>query len=333
MKLEFLHQYRRKHPLSLRDRLVAYLPRYASLASRMGPLLNLRDRVPGLPALSERVAGFSAQRPLPRWHRRPYRDPAPAAGARGAVLFVDTFSRWFEPENARAALRVLTRGGYAVEPATSPGARPLCCGRTFLAVGLVDEAKAEARRLLAALAPALARGLPVIGLEPSCLLTLRDEFPALLPGGETALLAKHAKLFDEFIAEENAAGRLSLPLGSAPRQALLHGHCHQKAFNLVGSSVAALKLVPGLAVETFDSTCCGMAGAFGYEAEHHATSLKIGELGVLPKLRAAPADTLLVAAGTSCRHQIADTLGRVALHPALVLDRALIPASVGGEAE
>jgi len=333
MKLEFLHQYRRAHPLSLRDRLVAYLPRYARLASRAGPFLNLRDRIPGIAGLSERIAGFSAQRPLPRWHPRPYRDPAPRAGARAAVLFVDTFNRWFEPENARAAERVLSRAGYAVRPATPSGERPLCCGRTFLAVGLIDEAKAEARRLLASLAPALGQGLPVIGLEPSCLLTLRDEFPALLPGAETVLLAKYAKLFDEFIAEESAAGRLSLPLDSSPRKALLHGHCHQKAFNLVGTSVAALKLVPGLDVETFDSTCCGMAGAFGYEAEHHAVSLKIGELGVLPKLRAATADTLLVAPGTSCRHQIADTLGRTALHPAVVLDRALIPAPVAGAAE
>jgi FAD/FMN-containing dehydrogenase/Fe-S oxidoreductase len=333
MKLEFLHQYRRAHPLSLRDRLVAYLPRYARLASRAGPFLNLRDRIPGIAGLSERIAGFSAQRPLPRWHSRPYRDPAPRAGARVAMLFVDTFNRWFEPENARAAERVLSRAGYAVRPATPPGERPLCCGRTFLAVGLIDEAKAEARRLLASLAPALAQGLPVIGLEPSCLLTLRDELPALLPGAETMLLAKHAKLFDEFIAEESAAGRLSLPLGSVPGKALLHGHCHQKAFNLVGTSVAALKLVPGLDVETFDSTCCGMAGAFGYEAEHHAVSLKIGELGVLPKLRAATADTLLVAPGTSCRHQIADTLGRTALHPAVVLDRALIPAPIAGAAE
>ncbi|HUH85359.1 MAG TPA: FAD-linked oxidase C-terminal domain-containing protein, partial [Stellaceae bacterium] len=333
MKLEFLHQYRSAHPLSLRDLLVAYLPRYAGLASRGGALLNLRDRVPGLASLSERIAGFSAQRPLPRWHARPYRDPAPAAGTRGAVLFVDTFNRWFEPENARAALRVLTRAGYAVQPATPPGERPLCCGRTFLAVGLVEEAKTEARRLLAALAPALAQGLPVIGLEPSCLLALRDEFPALLPGSETALLAKHAKLFDEFIAEESAAGRLSLPLSSPTRKALLHGHCHQKAFDLVGKTVAALQLVSGLTIETFDSTCCGMAGAFGYEAEHHAMSLKIGELGVLPKLRAAPADTLLVAAGTSCRHQIADTLGRAALHPAVVLDRALTPTPIAGAAE
>jgi FAD/FMN-containing dehydrogenase/Fe-S oxidoreductase len=324
MKIEFLHHYRKTHPLSLRDRLVAFLPRYAPYVAPLAPLLNLRNRLPALAALGERVAGFSARRPLPRWHERPWRDPpAAASGARGVVLLVDTFNRWFEPENARAAQRVLARAGYAVHGATSAGERPLCCGRTLLAVGLVDAARAEARRMLQALAPFLARGVPVIGLEPSCLLTLRDEFPALLPGAETAALAAAARLFDEFLAAESAAGRLALDLSPLAGKAVLHGHCHQKAFDVARAGAAALKLVPGLEVETFDATCCGMAGAFGYEAEHYDVSLAIGELGVLPKMRAAPQDTLLVAAGTSCRHQIADAAGRRALHPAVVLDRAL----------
>jgi Fe-S oxidoreductase len=248
--------------------------------------------------------------------------PSSAPAEREIVLLVDTFNRWFEPENARAAERVLHRAGYTVQSATPAGERPLCCGRTFLAAGLVDEAKAEARRMLAALRPFVERGVPIVGLEPSCLLTLRDEFTAMLPGTETAALAKRAKLFEEFVAEESAAGRFKLDLKPSIGKAVLHGHCHQKAFNTVGASLAALKLVPGLAVETFDSTCCGMAGSFGYEAEHYDTSLKIGELGVLPKMRSAAADSLLVAAGTSCRHQIAHGTGREALHPARVLDSA-----------
>ncbi len=325
MKIEFLHHYRKHHRLSLRDRLVAYLPRYAPVAARLAPLLNLRDRLPGLAALSERVAGFSARRSLPRWHSAPYRDPPPPPepAAREAVLLVDTFNRWFEPENARAAERVLARAGYVVRGATAAGERPLCCGRTFLAAGLVDEAKAEARRMLAALAPAVARGLPIIGLEPSCLLTLRDEFPAMLPGAETQALASRSFLFDEFLAAESAAGRLALDLKPLPAKAVLHGHCHQKAFDVARAGIAALQLVPGLEVETFDSTCCGMAGAFGFEAEHYDVSLAIGELGVLPKMRAAPSDALLVASGTSCRHQISDAAGRVAMHPAVVLSQAL----------
>ena len=323
MKIEFLYHYKKAQGLGLRDRLIAFLPRYAPLASRVAWLLNLRDRVPGLAGLSEKIAGLSARRPLPRWHREPYRDPAPSSpGGRDVVLLVDTFNRWFEPENARAAERVLRRAGYAVRSATPPDERPLCCGRTFLAAGLVDEAKAEARRMLAALGPFVARGVPIVGLEPSCLLTLRDEFEAMLPGAETQALAKQALLFEEFVAKESAAGRFTLDLKPMPGKAVLHGHCHQKAFNVVGASVAALKLVPGLDVETFESTCCGMAGSFGYEAEHYDTSLRIGELGVLPKMRDAAADTTLVAAGTSCRHQIADGAGREALHPARVLDAA-----------
>ncbi len=289
MKIEFLHHYRKAHALTVRDRLVAYLPRYAPLAARLAPLLNLRNRVPALGRLGERLTGLSARRPLPCWDRRPYRDPvAPQqSGRRDVVLLVDTFNRWFEPANARAAERVLTRAGYAVRGATPQGERPLCCGRTFLALGLVDEARAEARRMLAALKPFIEQGTPVIGLEPSCLLTLRDEFAVLLPGAETAALAASARLFDEFVAAESAAGRFSPKLRPLAPKAVVHGHCHQKAFDLVASSVAALRLVPQLAVETFESTCCGMAGAFGYEAEYYDLSLRIGELGVLPKMRCA----------------------------------------------
>jgi FAD/FMN-containing dehydrogenase/Fe-S oxidoreductase len=324
MKIEFLHQRRRRHGLTLRDRVVGYLPRYARLAARMAPLLELRDRIPALARWSETLLGFSARRPLPRWEREPYREPAPpSAAVRSVVLLVDTFTHWFEPENARAAARVLHRAGYAVGGATPKGQRPLCCGRTFLAAGLVAEAKAEARRLLAALEHFVGLGVPIIGLEPSCLLTLRDELPALLPGPASAALAKQARLFEEFVAAESAAGRWKLEIKPAPGKALLHGHCHQKAFDTLGASVATLKLVPGLEVETFESTCCGMAGAFGYEAEHYDMSLSIGELGVLPRMRAAAAETILVAAGTSCRQQIAHGAGRAALHPARVLERAM----------
>jgi Fe-S oxidoreductase len=217
---------------------------------------------------------------------------------------------------------VLRRAGYEVTVPAQDG-RPLCCGRTFLAAGLVEEARAEARRMLAALRPFVEAEVPIVGLEPSCLLTLRDEFTVLLPGAETAALARRAQLLEEFIAAERAAGRFALPVGALPQQkALLHGHCHQKAFGTVGAAEAALALVPGLAVETFDSTCCGMAGAFGYEAEHYETSLAIGELGVLPRMREAAPETLLVAGGTSCRHQIAEGAGREALHFARILDRA-----------
>jgi Fe-S oxidoreductase len=239
------------------------------------------------------------------------------------VLLVDTFNRYFEPENARAAERVLTRAGYrVVSPDPSKG-RPLCCGRTFLSAGLVEEARREARRTLDALAPHVAAGTPIVGLEPSCLLTLRDEFSAILPGAQTKALAERAQLFEEFVESECAAGRFQLPLTPMEgRTALLHGHCHQKAFGTVGAAVKALQLIPDLTIETFDSSCCGMAGSFGYEAEHYEISLKIGELGVLPRMRAASADTLLAANGTSCRHQIADATGREVRHLVRILDDA-----------
>jgi FAD/FMN-containing dehydrogenase/Fe-S oxidoreductase len=359
MKIEFLHHYRRRHGLTARDRLIAWLPRYAPYAAHLAPLLNLRNQVPALARLGERLFGLSAARKLPQWSSRPYRsdrrvrEPYPAAGApslssparggglrwgqvgdggegapdrREIVLLVDTFNRYFEPENIRAAERVLTRAGYRVVSPDPVRGRPLCCGRTFLAAGLVDEARIEAQRIVEALAAHVAAGTPIVGLEPSCLLTLRDEFPALLPGAETKALAHHAQLFEEFVDTERAAGRFELPLEPMPgRTALLHGHCHQKAFATVGAAVKALQLIPDLTVETFDSTCCGMAGSFGYEAEHREMSLKIGELGVLPKIRAASADTMLAACGTSCRHQIADALGRQAHHLVRVLDDASTP--------
>jgi Fe-S oxidoreductase len=322
MKIEFLHHYRKRHGLTPRDRLIAYLPRYAPYAARMAPLLNLRNRLPMLAALGERRFGLSAQRKLPQWSSRPYRGNSSGSG-REVVLLVDTFNRYFEPENARAAERVLTRAGYRVVSPDPVKGRPLCCGRTFLSAGLVDEARREARRMVEALAPHVDAGTPIAGLEPSCLLTLRDEFQAILPGTPTKALAERAQLFEEFVESEREAGRFELPFAAMEGQtALLHGHCHQKAFGTVGAAVKALQLIPGLHVETFDSTCCGMAGSFGYEAEHREMSLKIGELGVLPRMRSAPSDTLLAANGTSCRHQIADGAGREACHLVRILDDA-----------
>ncbi|HEX3881829.1 MAG TPA: FAD-linked oxidase C-terminal domain-containing protein [Stellaceae bacterium] len=322
MKIEFRHHYNKRHGLSWRDRLVAYLPRYAPYAARIAGLLNLRRPNGLLARIGERLFGLSANRPLPHWSSRPYDAATPSGSGPEVMLLVDTFNRYFEPENAAAAERVLTRAGYRVTT-PRPQGRPLCCGRSFLAAGLVDEAKAEARRMLAALAPAIAAGTPIVGLEPSCLLTLRDEFPSMLPGAETTALANRAQLFEEFVETEHAAGRFNLPVGAMPgRKALLHGHCHQKAFATAGAAVKALQLIPELEVETFDSTCCGMAGAFGYEAEHYEMSLRIGELGVLPRMRAAPSDTLLAACGTSCRHQIADAAQRDARHIVRILDEA-----------
>jgi FAD/FMN-containing dehydrogenase/Fe-S oxidoreductase len=330
MKIEFLHHYRRQHGLRFRDRLVAYLPRYAPWAARFAWLANLRDTVPGLAALSEKLLGFSARRSLPQWQRDTFgRRPGIRVGGGQingeVVLLVDTFNNYFEPDNARAALAVLRAAGYVVHlPRAADSTRPLCCGRTFLAAGLVDEARAEAQRMITALMPFIERGIPVVGLEPSCLLGLRDEFLSMLPGADSAALALNALLFEEFIAREADAGRLKLKLKPlAQKKALLHGHCHQKAFDVMPAVRTALTLVPGLEVEVIESSCCGMAGSFGYEAAHYDVSMRMAEASLLPKVRAATVDTLIIADGTSCRHQIHDGTHRDALHVARVLELAL----------
>jgi Fe-S oxidoreductase len=330
MKVEFLHQYHQRHGRSLKDRLIAYLPRYAPFAARFGSLLNLRKSDGWLARVGEKRLGLSARRSLPRWSadRFDERRQAPSSGAVAngdVVLLVDTFNRYFEADNARAAQAVLSAAGYnPLLVQAVDGARPLCCGRTFLASGMVDEARVEARRMLDALRPYVERDIPVIGLEPSCLLTLRDEFQSMIPGDETRALAGQALLLEEFLAREQQAGRLQLALKPlSARRALVHGHCHQKAFATMSALQQTLALIPELEVEVIDSGCCGMAGAFGYEADHYELSMKMAELDLLPAVRAANDDTLLVANGTSCRHQIADGAQRSARHIASVLQDAL----------
>jgi Fe-S oxidoreductase len=329
MKIEVQAARAEKRGLSLRDRLVGYLPRYAPYAAKAHRLFNLRNDVPLLARWSEKFIGLSARRSLPRWRADAWREPAPVVGApagRPVVLFADTFNRYFEPDNIEAALAVLTAAGHAVHlPKPSDGGRPLCCGRTFLAVGLVDEARREAARTIGSLRPYLDRGMPVIGLEPSCIFGFRDEIPALIKDEDARRLAAGALLFEEFLAREAEAGSLQLPLKPLGKRALLHGHCHQKAFGAMAAVEAALRLVPDLTVETVESSCCGMAGAFGYGADTIDVSLKMAELSLLPAVRKAAPDTLVVADGTSCRHQIADGSGREALHAARVLAMALTP--------
>jgi FAD/FMN-containing dehydrogenase/Fe-S oxidoreductase len=331
MKIEFLHHYHARHGLPLKERLIAHLPRYAPIAARLAPLLNLRDRIPLLAKATERWLGFSARRTLPRW-RRPWRESGEVAhpndvvgDGRDVVLFGDTFNRYYERENLEAAERVLAAAGYRLHRVIpKDGARPLCCGRTYLSAGLVDEARREARRTLDALSPFVARGARIVGLEPSCLYTFRDEFASLLPKEEVEPVAAAAFLFEEVLAADLASGRVSLPLRDQEgRTAHLHGHCHQKAFGAMGAVETVLKSVPGLTVQTIESSCCGMSGAFGYGAATIDVSFAMAELSLLPAVRKAAPGDVVVADGTSCRHQIHDGAGRDAVHVARVLDGAL----------
>ncbi|MDI1273456.1 FAD-binding and (Fe-S)-binding domain-containing protein [Polaromonas sp.] len=335
MKVEFLHHYKAKHGYTLKDKLVAYLPDYAHWASRLAPLLNLRDRVPGLAALSERFTGLSARRTLPQWKRHTFfnRPPVSAtreevlAASKPVVLFVDTFNGHFESDNATSALKVLQAAGYTTHVAikTVADGKHLCCGRTYLASGMVDEAKAKARELVATLLPFAERGIAIVGLEPSCLLTMRDEMLVMGLGDAAQTISDQALLFEEFLAREAAAGKLDqlkARLQPVGRAILLHGHCHQKAFGAVNPIIDVLKLIPGAKPELIESSCCGMAGSFGYEADHYEVSMQMAELSLLPAVRQQP-DAIVVADGTSCRHQIRDGAQREAIHVAVLMAQQL----------
>lgn len=337
MKIEVLAARARKYGLSLHQWLVGYLPRYAPHAAKVPWLLNLRDKLPGAAKLSEAIAGFTARRTLPKWRSDVFRDDVaapdslPLSGgdeSREVVLFADTFNRYFEREVIEDAIRVLEAGGYEVhlvKPRDGSG-RPLCCGRTFLSVGCVSEARQEAKRTLAALEPYVARGIPVVGLEPSCILGFRDEIPALIGTSVAHRLSELALTFEEFLAREQKAGRLSLSLGALKQDILVHGHCHQKSFDAFGAVQQVIKLVPDVSVQTIESSCCGMAGSFGYGKDTIDVSLAMGELSLLPAVRKAARDAIIVADGTSCRHQIHDGAGRKAVHVAQVLARSLSAA-------
>jgi FAD/FMN-containing dehydrogenase/Fe-S oxidoreductase len=326
MKTEFLYQYHKVHPRSFKDRVIANLPRNARWLTRLAPVVNLRDRIPGLASLTEGITGLASKRSLPRWRRDYFRAAECGTGASEGpevALLADTFNTWFEPENLRAAVTVLRAAGYTVAAATPETEnRPLCCGRTYLAAGMIDEARVEAERTVRALRPLVERGVAIVGLEPACVLGLRDELQALVP--QTEDLAAAVLTFEEFVVRERAAGRFSPPL-SATRfeRALVHGHCHQKAFDLMRAVVETLSLVPGLAVSVVDTGCCGMAGAFGYDAKYFDVSMKMAEETLLPSVRQADGETVIVADGTSCRHQIHDGAGRPAVHVARVLEQGL----------
>ena len=335
MKVEFLHHYKARHGYTLRDKLVAYLPDYAPWVSRFAPLLNLRDKIPGLAALSEKLLGFSGKRTLPQWQTKTFFNSGiktashdeVLAATKPVVLFIDTFNGYFESDNAFAALKVLQAAEYTVHVASksAPDGKALCCGRTYLASGMVDQAKTKAGEMVNALLPFAEKGIAIVGLEPSCLLTLRDETLVMGLGKAALTVSQHALLFEEFLASEAAAGKLEefkTKLKPVEQPILLHGHCHQKAFGAVSPMIDVLKLIPGAQPELIESSCCGMAGSFGYEAAHYKVSMQMAELSLLPAIRQQPG-AIVVADGTSCRHQIKDGAARDAIHVAALLARQL----------
>jgi FAD/FMN-containing dehydrogenase/Fe-S oxidoreductase len=342
MKIEVTAQRRRRHGGSLKDHLVASLPWQVHQGAWLGPLTKLRNGSPLLRRLGERWLGLAAARDLPVGRRDTFWRSAAAgrcttqadaltaarAGQKVAVLFVDTFNGGFETENALAAAQVLRMAGYLLHTVGKSGGHH-CCGRTDLAAGRVDEARASLSALIDALLPLAQAGVAVVGLEPSCLLTLRDEALALKLGAKAEVVAAQAMLFEEFIAREAKAGRFAIDFKALGRPLLVHGHCHQKAFGAVGPILDVLRLIPDVKPELIEASCCGMAGSFGYEARHHAVSMQMAEAALLPSIRQAP-DAVVVADGTSCRHQIADGAQRQAVHVARLL-AGLLPAARPGE--
>ena len=333
IKTEYLAQRHEIRPPSLRLRLFGAAPEWLSrYKTPLRLAIRAHNRLPALARLVERWIGVTARRPMPEPAATPFEAPPQSAtGERGAVvLFVDTFCQHFEPEIVEAAIEVLEHAGYAVRvarpaPSDSEPNRPLCCGRTYLTTGLVEKARGEAKRVLAAFQDEIAAKTPIIGLEPSCLLSLRDELYSLGLGPQVGELGKQLYLLEEFLAREhqNKGLRMNLRALEAP-SALVHGHCHQKAFGAMKALRKVLGWIPGFSFEIVETSCCGMAGSFGLEAEHYETSMQMAELSLLPAVRAAP-QAPLIANGFSCRHQIEHGAGRQARHFALVLRDALAP--------
>ncbi len=334
MKIEAQYQYGRHHGFSIKDRIIAGLPSMALWVARvpgLATLLNLRNHSPLLRALGERWLGFAAKRNLPKWRSDSF---ARAMRGRGGlsgladcdvVLWADTFNNAYEPEHLKSALAVMQSLGYRVALSGAAAQEPLCCGRTSLSVGMINEAKIHAQRTLAALEPAISRGVPVVGLEPSCLLSMRDEWLTMNLGESAQKLSGLALLFEEWWMREFKANpdRMTRqkPSASLP-PVLIHGHCHQKAMGAISPTLEALRTI-GYAPELIESSCCGMAGSFGYEASHQDVSMAMAEAKLLPEVRKAPLEALLVADGFSCRHQIADGASRQAVHVSQAIARAL----------
>jgi Fe-S oxidoreductase len=329
LKAEFLHAYYLRHRRPLGHYLMAQIHHLNRLGAPLAPLLNRLGRNKWSRRLMELTAGIDRRRSLPplqadhfrRWFIGHKVDAN--AGAVGRVILLDDcFTTFNEPEVGRAAVRVLERAGYAVELAGIA-----CCGRAMISKGFLPEARDLARSQVPRLAKRVDDGTPILGLEPSCLLTLVDEWPDLAPGPDARRVAAAAHLADGWLANQVGAGSCHLSLGRQSGTCVLHGHCHQKALCGAGGSAAALRLVPGLDVTVLDTGCCGMAGSFGYETGHFDVSAKVAELDLLPALRAAPTAEI-AAPGTSCRHQIRDLAGRHARHPLEVIEAAMDAAPI-----
>jgi Fe-S oxidoreductase len=323
LKSEFLANYQAQHGVPLRGRIFAQIATLNRLASRTPALSNWAFRNPIIRTLLDSLLGIERRRTLPEIARHNFRSwfkshPRPSSSPNGPViLWDDTYLTYNEPAIGIAAVRVLEAAGYEIRLVDDR----LCCGRPMISKGLLREARQNAAHNIARLAPLAAQGIPIVGLEPSCLATFRDEYPALLPGEAARQVAENSFFIEEFLTRFAGQEKAPLPLLSSgeTHQVLVHGHCYQKALTTTSPLLEMLRLVPGTLVEEIPSGCCGMAGAFGYEKEHFQLSMSCGEESLFPAIRAAPDKTIIAAAGVSCRQQIWDGTGRQAIHPIQVL--------------
>jgi Fe-S oxidoreductase len=331
LKTETLAAYHDQHGVPLRSRMFGSIRVLNRLGSAAFPMSNLASGWRPARRAAERWLGVSAARPLPRFQRQDLRRwfgrrPAPTVPpSQGELIFLaDSFTTFTEPSAGRAAIELLELAGWQVRFEDAG-----CCGRASLSKGLVDQARRMAAGMVERLGEAAARGVPIVGVEPSCLLTLRDEYSALLPGDPRALaVAAATRLPEEVLLEAVADGRLVLPQENpvSGHRVLFHGHCHQKALAGTAATTALLRSIPGADVIEIDAGCCGMAGSFGFEAEHYELSMSIGELRLFPAVRSEDEDTIIAATGVSCRQQIQHGTGRPARHP-LEIVRQARPAS------
>jgi len=319
-KSEFLADYWQRHGTPLHARALGQARRAAEWGSRLAPLSNWLINSGVGRRLNERVLGIDKRRALPEFKRRTLAQLAKGRlkAAHDVLLFNDTFTNHYDPEIGLAALDVLSAAG--LRPALAPNR---CCGRPQISKGLLDDARSMASRNTDLLFADAERGRPLIFCEPSCLSAVREDAPALLRGEarrRAEVVARSSVLFEEFLAARTP--RLAFKAG--PKTILLHGHCHQKSMSLLGPARTLLSTIPNADVVDLDAGCCGMAGSFGYAREHYDVSRAIGERKLFPAVRNKPEGAVVVAGGTSCRHQIADFTGETAVHPAQLL-ASLLP--------
>jgi Fe-S oxidoreductase len=334
LKSEFLDHYYQSNKMPLRVKAFAHINRLNRLGSRLAPFSNWAANSPVGRLLAGTLLGVHpgrrlppfARRSLPAWFNSRQRKNPPKSlsagsglgGAGTVLLFNDTFMNYNYPQIGMAAVELLEAAGFRVELANAG-----CCGRPMISKGLLKEAAAQARHNVDLLHDYASRGIPIVGCEPSCLLTLRDEYPEFLKDEKARLVAESSYLIDEFLAMLQDKGELHLEFRDLPKKVLFHGHCHQKSLVGTASSLRALRMPPGYQVELINSGCCGMAGSFGFEKEHYDISMKIGEQVLFPAVNAKDTDWEVAVMGVSCRQQIEHGTGRPARHLVEVLRDAL----------